>query len=347
MTLFTDAYHAARSHAGLFDRSTRGRLRLSGEERTPFLHAILTNDIAALGDGQGCHALYLTPQGRLIADLEVLNVGDALWIGVDGDLAAPLAQKLDQLIFAEQVTIEDGGSSMAQWHLCGPAAAAILASLTGLHDEPLSMARLSAMRELDHLAVRLGGHAGRLVRVDPTGLPGFDLYVEASRAAALHGLLVDAGAVDLPGEVVNALRVEAGIPRFHVDMDETTIPLEAGLERQAISFDKGCYVGQEVIVRVMHRGHGRVARKLVGLTLSGTTVPAAGQQLVSGDREIGRVTSSILSPALNRPIALGYVHRDFQEPGTTVEVEAEDVRVPAVVTRLPFVEAGGDAPRPT
>jgi folate-binding protein YgfZ len=346
MTLFTDAYQAARAHAGLFDRSSRGRLRVSGNDRTSFLHAILTNDVAALADGQGCHALYLTPQGRLIADLDVLNVGEALWLGVDGDLTAPLMQKLDQLIFAEQVTIEDVGPSMAQWHLCGPAAPAILTSLAGLHDEPLSMARLSAMRELDHLSVRLGGHAGRLVRVDPTGLPGFDLYVDANRAAALHGLLVDAGAVDLPGEVVNALRVEAGIPRFHVDMDETTIPLEAGLERQAISFDKGCYVGQEVIVRVMHRGHGRVARKLVGLTFTGTTVPAAGQQLVSGDREIGRVTSSILSPALNRPIALGYVHRDFQEPGTTVEVAAEEVRVPAVVTRLPFVEAGGDAPRP-
>lgn len=337
MTLFTDAYHAARSRAGLFDRSDRGRLRICGEERTSFLHAILTNDIAALADGQGCQALYLTPQGRLIADLEVLNVGDALWIGVDGDLAGPLAQKLDQLIFAEQVTIEDAGASMAQWHLCGPEAATILASIAGLHDEPLSMARLSALGALDHLPVRIGGHDGRIVRVDPTGLPGFDLYVDANRAAALHGLLVDAGAVDLSGEVVNALRVEAGIPRFHIDMDETTIPLEAGLERQAISFDKGCYVGQEVIVRVMHRGHGRVARKLVGLTLSGTTVPAPGKHLVSGDREIGRVTSSILSPALNQPIALGYVHRDFQEPGTKVEVEVEDVRVPAMVTRLPFV----------
>ncbi|HET7619445.1 MAG TPA: aminomethyltransferase family protein [Vicinamibacterales bacterium] len=339
MTLFTDAYHAARARAGLFDRSSRGRLRVSGDDRTSFLHAILTNDVATLADGRGCHALYLTPQGRLIADLDVLDVGEALWLGVDGDLTAPLMQKLDQLIFAEQVTIEDVGSSMAQWHLCGPDAAAILASIAGLDDEPLARERLSALGELDHLRVRIGGHDGRIVRVDATGLAGFDVYVEAGRTAALHGLLVDAGAVDLPAEVVDALRVEAGIPRFHVDIDETTIPLEAGLERQAISFDKGCYVGQEVIVRVMHRGHGRVARKLVGLTLSGTVVPPPGRQLVSGDREIGRVTSSILSPALNRPIALGYVHRDFQEPGTAVEIDAEGARVPAVVTRLPFVSA--------
>ena len=118
-------------------------------------------------------------------------------------------------------------------------------------------------------------------------------------------------------------------------MDEDTIPLEAGIESRAISFTKGCYVGQEVIIRVLHRGHGRVARKLVGLTLDGDAIPAAGATIRSGDREIGHVTSSAASPALKTAIALGYVHRDFLEPGTTVSIGDQG----AVVTALPFVKS--------
>jgi folate-binding protein YgfZ len=314
-----------------------------GEERASFLHAILTNDIASLGVGQGCYALFLTPQGRLIADLDVLTMADAFLLGVDGALTGAVAQKLDQMIFAEQVQIEDASAASAQWHLCGPEAAGLLASIAGVEDHPVPVEQLQGMSDYDHLPIRIGGHDGRIVRISPTGLPGYDVYVPAAHAAALRGLLVDAGAIDLPSGVVDALRVEAGIPQFHADMDETTIPIEAGLESRAISFEKGCYVGQEVIVRVMHRGHGRVARKLVGLTMSGPTAPPVGRHIYSGGREIGRVTSSVLSPALNRPIALGYVHRDFQEPGTTVELQGEDVPASAVVTDLPFVKTRSGA----
>jgi folate-binding protein YgfZ len=120
---------------------------------------------------------------------------------------------------------------------------------------------------------------------------------------------------------------------FHRDMDEETIPLEAGIESRAISFSKGCYVGQEVIIRVLHRGHGRVARKLVGLLIDGEQPPAAGATIHSGEKAIGAVTSSTSSPALGKPIALGYVHRDFLEPGTTVTIGEAS----AEVTALPFV----------
>ena len=126
------------------------------------------------------------------------------------------------------------------------------------------------------------------------------------------------------------------MPLFRRDMDEDTIPLEAGIESRAISFTKGCYVGQEVVIRVLHRGHGRVARKLVGLLLDGQQVPAPGAMIRSGDREIGQVTSSTASPALKRPIALAYVHRDFFEPGTKVTVGEQS----AAVTALPFVTGG-------
>ena len=174
-----------------------------------------------------------------------------------------------------------------------------------------------------------------VTRAAGTGEPGFDLYVESARGGELRRALIEAGAAEVDADTAEAIRIEAGVPLFHRDMDEETIPLEAGIESRAVSFSKGCYVGQEVIIRVLHRGHGRVARRLVGLRFQGDVVPPAGARIRAGDREIGEVTSSTRSPALQAPIALGYVHRDFVEPGTKVAVDgatAEVVTVPFVVT---------------
>ena len=167
-----------------------------------------------------------------------------------------------------------------------------------------------------------------------TGEPGFDVYVERERAGWLKAQLVSAGAQEADEETADVLRVEAGVPAFHRDMDEETIPLEAGIESRAISMTKGCYVGQEVIIRVLHRGHGRVAKKLVGLVLDGDAAPAPGAIVKSGDRAAGEITSAVRSPALGRPIALAYVQRDFVAPGTVLSVDGAQ----ATVTALPFVK---------
>jgi folate-binding protein YgfZ len=140
------------------------------------------------------------------------------------------------------------------------------------------------------------------------------------------------GATPLDAAAIDALRIEGGMPEFHKDMDEDTIPLEAGIEPRAISFTKGCYVGQEVIIRVMHRGHGRVARRLVGLVLDTSDVPPAGSPISMDGRDVGRVTSSALSPAVGKPIALGYVHRDHTAPGTVLSIGGRS----ATVAALPF-----------
>jgi folate-binding protein YgfZ len=139
--------------------------------------------------------------------------------------------------------------------------------------------------------------------------------------------------VRISPETADATRIEAGIPRFLVDMDTATIPLEAGIEGRAISLTKGCYVGQEVIIRVLHRGGGRVAKKLVGLALDGSAHP--GDLLLSEGREIGRLTSAADSPALGKGLGLGYVHRDFVEPGTTLNVRTAAGEIPAAVIQLP------------
>ena len=166
-----------------------------------------------------------------------------------------------------------------------------------------------------------------------TGEPGYDLFVDAARAEDLKRVLGATGASALDATIVDTLRIEAGVPKFHRDMDEDTIPLEAGIESRAISLTKGCYVGQEVIIRVLHRGHGRVARKLVGLTFEGDAVPQPLAAVSAGDRQIGHITSGVWSPGLQRPIALAYLHRDFVADGTQVAVDG----APAKVAPLPFV----------
>jgi folate-binding protein YgfZ len=323
------AYDAARHRAAFLDRSHRGRIVVSGAERASYLQGLLTNDIVALKAGQGCYAAYLTAQGRMIADLYAYELGHVMLLAMTGGVKDTVMAKLDQFIFSEDVQLGDVTDTFAQIAVVGPEAAGAVASIvSGVGED--------ALREMpEHANVRgeWAGGSAVVTRVTDLGEPGFDLYVDYPLAGALKETLVSTNVVELDAATAEAVRVESGAPLFGRDMDEETIPLEAGIEARAISFSKGCYVGQEVIIRVLHRGHGRVARKLVGLTVDGDQVPEAGSTIRSGDREIGHVTSSVASPALKRPIALAYVHRDFLEPGTAVTVG--DQR--ATVTALPFV----------
>ena len=328
-TVSQTAYEAARRAAGLLDRSARGRVVVSGTDRATYLQGLLTNDIVALKPGEGCYSAYLTAQGRMIADLFVYELGDVILLTVAGDVKATVLTRLDQFIFSEDVALGDVTETFAQFGVIGPAAATVVA---GVLDDG-SVELLSGLPEHGNLRTTAAGHPVIVVRVTDTGEPGFDLFVERAQGDVVFGRLQAAGAVTLDAETADAVRIESGVPVFHRDMDEETIPLEAGIEGRAISLTKGCYVGQEVIIRVLHRGHGRVARRLVGLQISGDVVPAPAAVIRSGDREIGHVTSATMSPALGQVIALAYVQRDFVEAGTAVTVEG----VPAVVSSLPFV----------
>ena len=177
-----------------------------------------------------------------------------------------------------------------------------------------------------------------VARVSQLGVPGFCVYVEPARADDLRQALQAAGATVADPAAIETARIEAGYPLFGIDMTDDTIPLEAGIEGRAISLSKGCYVGQEVIIRVLHRGQGRVARKLVALRIEGDP-PSRGTKIWSGEREIGFVTSAASSDRLGT-VALGYVHRDFVEPGTRVEIDIAGGRAAAVVSERPIpVEA--------
>jgi folate-binding protein YgfZ len=325
----SSAYQAARRGAAFVDRSSRGRILVRGRDRASYLQGLLTNDIEALKAGGGCYAAYLTPQGRMIADMWVYELGDLILLNLAGDLTATVMAKLDQFIFSEDVQLGDVTEAFAQLAVIGPAAAKLV---QGLFDDPPANP-LATLGENGNLRTGICGQAAIVTRVTDTGEPGFDLYVERETLGSLKDRVASAGAVEADEATSEALRVEAGVPVFHRDMDEETIPLEAGIEPRAISLTKGCYVGQEIIVRVLHRGHGRVARKLVGLTIDGESTPAAGATVTSGDRQAGTITTAIRSPALDRPIALAYLHRDFIAPGTALSVAG----VSATVTALPFV----------
>lgn len=310
-----DQYNAARSSAALIERSSQGTVALTGADRASFLHALLTNDIATLSKGQGVYAAYLTPQGRMISDMRVVETGSRLLLSVDCGVAASLAERFDRLIFSEDVQVRNA-SDIAVLGVHGPSAARMIQHAVGFSVADLLGQYASVT--VDSLTV---------VRDDALGVPGFDVYVPAADREAVRTKLVEAGAAEASEETAETLRIEAGRPRFGIDMSTDTIPLEAGLEDRAISFTKGCYVGQEVIVRVMHRGQGRVARRLVSLIITNGSIPARGDRILRGDRVVGEVTSATLSPKLGRPLALGYVKREDADAGTELIVGRSEARV--------------------
>jgi folate-binding protein YgfZ len=303
-----DGYRALTEQAGVVKRADRGVLTVAGPDRLTWLQGLVTNDVVSLPLGGICAAAYLTPQGRMISDLRVVNLADRTLLDVPAPLAAALQARLDALLFSEDAQIADSSREIAIIDVHGPLAPQVVQGL-------------------------------EVIRDDAFDVPGYSAFVSAPQVAGLVGELTRRGAVETTLETLDVVRVEAGRPAFLVDMDEHTIPLEAGLEKRAISFTKGCYVGQEVIVRVTHRGGGRVAKRLVGLRVSKAELPKPGSVIRSGQREVGRLTSVAWSPALASIVALGYAHRDFTETGTSVDIiHGEGVVIPAVVSSLPFVD---------
>ena len=320
-----ERYTAAHEGAIVYDRADRGRVRLTGGDRLSYLQGLLTNDVAALLPGEGCYAALLTPQGRMISDMRVHETGDMVLLDVPISATPRVAAHLADFIFSEEAQADDVTSEIAEMTVVGPRAPEVVGlALPRFGNRRISVAGVDVLAAAN----------------DELASPAVDLFLESARKPALLAALAAAGVSPVDEALFETLRIEAGTPRFGVDMDESTIPLEAGIEDRAISFSKGCYVGQEVIIRVMHRGGGRVARKLVGLAFpAGADVPDRGAQLVSGGRQVGAVTSAALSPSLGHPIALGYVHRDLAAPGTPLALANGSGS--AVVVSVPF--SGSDA----
>lgn len=311
----SEGYRAFRTSSAFVRRGDQGVLSVTGPDRLVWLQGLLTNDVAALAPGAGCYSAYLTPQGRMVTDLRVVNLAERTLLQVPATLAEALGAKLESLLFAEDAQIVDVSSQVAVIDVRGPQALAVV----------------GATRE------RAAGALLATLDDDSDGVPGVTMFIEAGMADTVAHQLASHGSLETTLETLDVLRIEAGRPVFLIDMDEHTIPLEAGIEKRAVSFTKGCYVGQEVIIRVMQRGQGRVAKKLVGLLFPKDATPHVGDLVRTDDRDIGRLTSVTRSPALERPIALGYVHREFVDAGTAVQVATRQGIIPATIAPLPFV----------
>ena len=325
-------YEAVRGGgAGLIDLSARGRVEVSGKEAVQFLNGLITNDVKTLAPGSWMLAAFPNPQGRLLAFARVVRPGDGEVFLFDTEAATHgrVFKSLERFTLAGDFKVRDLTAETAQLSLQGAGSRAVVAGMLGAEAANVGRNRASvvAWRESQGVTVMRSTH---------TGEDGFDLIVGVEAARELWDALDEAGARPVGQDALEVLRVEAGVPRYGADMDETNVVSEVGLD-EALSFTKGCYVGQEIIARIHWRGH--VAKRLAGLLPEGAGAlePGAKVWTADGAREAGRVTSVAFSPRLDRQIALGYVKYDFLAPGTEVSIEAAGVEHRAKVSTLPFV----------
>lgn len=302
---------ALREGCGLIDRSERGKLALTGGQAKEFLAGQVTNDIEALEPGTGCYAAFLTHKGKMRGDLRVLDLGDELWLDTEREALQALFDMIRRFKIGFDVELHKRTLERGLLSLVGPDARRVARA------EELPVAEHSSMR------ARRGGVDVVIVAT----VDGVDLICAAADVDALRAWLESEGAVPVSPAADDVLRVEAGRPRFGVDIDDTTIPQEAGLNERAVSFTKGCYVGQETVARLFYKG--KPNRHLRGLQLAGPAAP--GDPLRLGEREVGRVGTVVDSPDFG-PIALAMVRREA-EPGATVDV-GDGGR--ATVVELPF-----------
>jgi folate-binding protein YgfZ len=316
-----------RTGAAIGAIAPRRQIAVAGKDRASYLQGLLTNDIQALTPGTGCYAAWLTPQGRMLTDMHLLESGTMILLDVPGETVDATVARLEQFIFTEDVRVESLAETLSGVWLHGPLAGDVIERAAGPD-------RLAAWPNYHLASFEFEGHPISVVRIDQIGVPGYCVYVERAHEPALLVALEKAGGVVVLPAALEAARIEAGYPVFGIDMTDDTIPLEAGIEDRAISMSKGCYVGQEIIIRVLHRGGGRVVRKLVGLRIEGVhedASPLRGARLYAGDRDVGSITSAASSPRLGA-IALGYVHRDFATSGARVEVDTPAGRAAALVS---------------
>lgn len=320
-----DAYRAIRERVGLADLSHTGRLFISGVDRLPFLQNLVSNDLRLPRTDKAIYNTLLSAKGKILSAFYVYPLEEALLLELDQPDAETTAQQLMRFKFRSRIKIDR--PPWGRLLIAGPNARSLLSScFTDLPTE-----------ENQFLSKEIHGCPAMLTRRSLTGEEDYQIYIHEAGLTALWEQLLAAGGADLlpvGGAALEILRIEAGMPRYGVDMDDQTIPIEAGLESAAISYTKGCYPGQEVLARIQTYGH--VNKQLSGLILEGDEVPEKGDRVVFQGTDRGWITSATLSPALKKVIAMAYVRSEAAAPGTEVEVEINQSRHAAQVVALPF-----------
>jgi glycine cleavage system T protein len=317
-------HHAVRNAAGLFDFSFRSKFSARGSDRVRFLQGMVSNDVKVLNPGQGTSALLLDVRGHVLADLRIYCTDDRFIVDTDADLLEKVLQALNHYNIGGRTPLEP--LNVAALAVQGPRAKTVLTEALGTN--------LDLLDPLNHALISWAEHPLRIICAGDVGEDGYEVWADTEVLPALWDALVEHGrGLGLLICGVNALetlRIEAAIPKYGSELAEDTLPLEAGV-LNAISFNKGCYVGQEIVER--SRSRGRVNWKLVGMFVESDDVPRPGDRLHTDGKDVGEVTSACLSPTLGKVIAVGYVRREHSEPGSRLTLDSGQS---AEVTALPF-----------
>jgi folate-binding protein YgfZ len=312
---FESEWRAARESVALFDTNWHAITTLTGPDRVRYLNAIVTNNVVALTDGQGILALLLNPQGRILAEFEVYASKDKLTLLSHASVRDRTNATLDKYIIMDDVEMEDATDRLGTIAVEGPRAASVISQATGVELEHLP--------EFASREVKINWVSCRLIRRSHFGNTGAEILAQREHLGvlwrALHGSVQTLDGLAIGMEALNALRLEAGVPWFPLDFNDSVIPHEAALESTHVSFSKGCYTGQEIVERVRSRGH--VNRQRVRLSFSTPKLPVEGTKLRVAGSEAGYVTSAAFSPAAGTAIGMGYLRREHASGGNVVEFD--------------------------
>jgi len=320
-----------RSSLGIVDLSGRGILTITGKDYLKLLQGMLTNDMVKLENGKGNHAIALTVKGRMLADMKAFKFPDFMLFDTEPGLQSVLAEHLNKFKLSYKADIKDTTNDYLHFHICGPKSNDFLESEFQIS--------VSELNEYDSKEILINNAETFLIKINRTGETGVDLIIKSEEVSELFSNLLSKGEASslkpFGIDALNTLRIEAGIPIYGIDMDDSTIPIEAGLW-DALDFEKGCYIGQEVIARIKWRG--RVNWHLTGFETTDNTAFSVGSKIFNGDKEIGRITSTTFSNTLDKYIALGYIRREFRDKGQEVLIKSEEnSHLNATVCDLPFI----------
>jgi folate-binding protein YgfZ len=320
-------YAALREGAGVLDLSFRGRLCALGADAQIFLNGQVTNNVKDLKIGEGCYAALVSAKGKLHSDLNIYRLENEMLLDFEPGYSESVAQRLQKFVIAEDVEIIDAAPLYGLLSVQGPKAAEVVGDL--------SPRFIVSSKPMDLIKVEEAAF-GEIYLVSQPRLrsQGLDLFVPVTAMNDVAERLLAQGGRLCGWQALETVRIESGVPRFGADMDETNLAPEA-LDGRAISYAKGCYIGQEVIARI--RTYGQVAKSLRMLKLDseGKEAPPRGTKLFSGDKEVGSITSAVWSPALGAIVALGYVRREANQAGTPLEARTARGGIPAQIVDVP------------
>ena len=325
-------HQAVRNGAGFFNFNSYGKIEIKGNDRVKFLQGLTTNDVKGLSEGKGLYTVIPTVKGKVASEAFVFYFPEHLLLVVQPALREKTAQILNRYKIGTDAQVGDATGKTGLLSVQGPKTESFLGSLV---QDPFPL-----LPPCHFFSTKIGDVPVQIIHHEWSGEKGFDLLMSLQEFETVWQTLLKTGEpygiVPVGMEAYETLLIEAGLPLYGKELSEEILPQEAGLEAKALSYTKGCYIGQETIARLHYIGHTN--RSLVGLFVNHPDIPQKDDKIMSGEKILGAVTSAVFSPSLQKVVAMAYVQRQFIQTGTPVEIDHEDKKLPAAVTELPFYQ---------